>query len=66
MKKLGLYSVLVSALLFTTGCSEKNADVNDVVAPDSSSVEAPIQDGTLLERAGNGNYYMINKRKNGY
>ena len=31
MKKLGLYSVLVSALLFTTGCSEKNADVNDVV-----------------------------------
>ena len=42
MKKLGLYSVLVSALLFTTGCSEKNADVNDVVAPDNSSVEAPI------------------------
>ena len=39
MKKLGLYSVLVSALLFTTGCSEKNADVNDVVAPDNSSVE---------------------------
>jgi len=63
MKKLGLYSVLVSALLFTTGCSEKNADVNDVVAPDSSSVEAPIQDGTLLERAGNGNYYMINGQR---
>ena len=35
MKKLGLYSVLVSALLFTTGCSEKNADVNDVVATDN-------------------------------
>ncbi len=54
MKKLGLYSVLVSALLFTTGCSEKNADVNDVVAPDSiHTVEAPIQDeATLLERAG--------------
>ena len=63
MKKLGLYSVLVSALLFTTGCSEKNADVNDVVAPDNSSVEAPIQDGTLLERAGNGNYYMINGQR---
>ncbi|QKF59761.1 OmpA family protein [Aliarcobacter lanthieri] len=64
MKKLGLYSVLVSALLFTTGCSEKNADVNDVVAPSESvTTEAPIQDGTLLERAGNGNYYMINGQR---
>ncbi|MCG3654271.1 OmpA family protein [Aliarcobacter butzleri] len=64
MKKLGLYSVLVSALLFTTGCSEKNADVDNVVgANDAVSVEAPIQDGTLLEKASNGNYYMINGQR---
>ena len=64
MKKLGLYSVLVSALLFTTGCSEKNADVDNVVgANDAASVEAPIQDGTLLEKASNGNYYMINGQR---
>lgn len=62
MKKLGLYSVLVSALLFTTGCSEKNADVNEVVAP-SSSMDSAIQDGSLLERASNGNYYMINGQR---
>lgn len=64
MKKLGIYSVLVSALLFTTGCSEKNADVDNVVgANDAASVEAPIQDGTLLEKASNGNYYMINGQR---
>ena len=64
MKKLGLYSVLVSALLFTTGCSEKNADVDNVVgANDAASVEAPIQDGTLLEKASSGNYYMINGQR---
>lgn len=67
MKKLGLYSVLVSALLFTTGCSEKSADVSEVAAPAPvpvpAVVEAPIQDGTLLERAENGNYYMINGQR---
>lgn len=65
MKKLGLYSVLVSALLFTTGCSEKNADVDNVVSTNDAtpSVEAPIQDGTLLEKASNGNYYMINGQR---
>lgn len=63
MKKLGLYSVLVSALLFTTGCSEKNADVNEVVAPSNTSMDTVIQDGSLLERASNGNYYMINGQR---
>jgi len=65
MKKLGLYSILVSALLFTTGCSEKNADVSEtpVPTPAPTTVESAIQDGTLLERAGNGNYYMINGQR---
>jgi peptidoglycan-associated lipoprotein len=65
MKKLGLYSVLVSALLFTTGCSEKEADVDNVVStPSTPVVQQPtVQDGTLLERAANGNYYLINGQR---
>ena len=45
MKKLGLYSVLVSALLFTTGCSEKNAELetdNSVVAADNTVADRGI------------------------
>lgn len=70
MKKLGLYSVLVSALLFTTGCSEKNADLETVdTTPiqnyDNSSANNVIEDGSFsaLEKVGNGNYYMINGQK---
>lgn len=68
MKKLGLYSVLVSALLFTTGCSEKSAELqadNTAVTTDNSSLSKGIEDGSFsaLEKAGNGNYYMINGQK---
>lgn len=63
MKKLGLYSVLVSALLFTTGCSEKEADVDNVVNTNVPTGEPTVQDGTLLERASNGNYYLINGQR---
>ena len=68
MKKLGLYSVLVSALLFTTGCSEKNAELetdNSAVTTDNSGLSKGIEDGSFsaLEKAGNGNYYMINGQK---
>ena len=68
MKKLGLYSVLVSALLFTTGCSEKNAELetdNSVVAADNTVADRGIEDGSFsaLEKVGNGNYYMINGQK---
>ena len=72
MKKLGLYSVLVAALLFTTGCSEKNADMNvenEVVAqpeivntiPDTTNVN----DGSFsaLEKTADGAYFMINGKK---
>ena len=71
MKKLGLYSVLVSALLFTTGCSEKQAELetdNSAVSTDNNtnvSGNSGIEDGSFsaLEKAANGNYYMINGQK---
>lgn len=70
MKKLGLYSVLVSALLFTTGCSEKNAELEvdntPAVQEVAQSVDnSGIEDGSFsaLEKVGNGNYYMINGQK---
>ncbi len=37
MKKLGVYSLLVAAMLFSTGCSEKNADMN----VDSACIKTP-------------------------
>ncbi|MDY0052616.1 MAG: hypothetical protein RBR65_08750, partial [Aliarcobacter sp.] len=71
MKKLGLYSVLVAALLFTTGCSEKNADMNvdnGVVAQPEVANTIPdtnIADGSFsaLEKTADGAYFMINGQK---
>ena len=69
MKKLGLYSVLVAALLFATGCSEKNADMNveNVAQPEVANTipDTNIADGSFsaLEKAANGNYFMINGQK---
>ena len=66
MKNLGMYSLLVAALLFTTGCSQKDADLN---VDNGASQEAAntIQDTNVadvsfsaLEKVANGNYYMIN------
>lgn len=68
MKKLGVYSLLVAAMLFSTGCSEKNADMNvDNGAQESvnTNADANLSDGgfSALEKAANGNYYMINGQK---
>jgi peptidoglycan-associated lipoprotein len=69
MKKLGVYSLLVAAMLFSTGCSEKNADMNvDNTAPvaeAASTTDSNMADGSFsaLEKAANGNYYMINGQK---
>jgi len=37
MKKLGLYAVLVSALLFTTGCAEKDVNADETGVQSSSA-----------------------------
>ena len=71
MKKLGLYSVLVAALLYTTGCSEKNADMNvDNGAGSQSEVantipDTNVNDGSFsaLEKTADGAYFMINGQK---
>ena len=69
MKKLGVYSLLVAAMLFTTGCSEKNADMNvdngAASADSSNTAGSDLSDGSFsaLEKAGNGNWYMINGQK---
>ena len=70
MKNLGLYSVLVAGLLFTTGCSQKDADLNADNGASQSEVsnnipDTNVADGSFsaLEKAGNGNWYMINGQK---
>ena len=71
MKKLGLYSVLVAALLFATGCSEKNADMNvdNGVAsqPEVANTipDTNVNDGSFsaLEKTADGAYFMINGQK---
>ncbi|MGE3300289.1 MAG: OmpA family protein [Arcobacter sp.] len=68
MKKLGIYSVLVAALLFTTGCSEKIVDMNvdnGATADVAPATDTNLADGSFsaLEKAGNGNWYMINGQK---
>ena len=69
MKNLGMYSLLVAALLFTTGCSQKDADLNvDNGASQEVANTIPdtnVADGSFsaLEKVANGNYYMINGQK---
>ena len=69
MKKLGVYSLLVAAMLFSTGCSEKNADMNvDNGAQGSANTNADSSNlsnagFSALEKAANGNYYMINGQR---
>ena len=68
-KKLGVYSLLVAAMLFSTGCSEKNADMNvDNGAQESANTNTDSSNlsnagFSALEKAANGNYYMINGQK---
>lgn len=69
MKKLGVYSLLVAAMLFSTGCSEKNADMNvdngAGSAQSSNTAGSNLSDGSFsaLEKAANGNWFMINGQK---
>lgn len=69
MKKLGVYSLLVAAMLFSTGCSEKNADMNvdngaqESVNTNTDSSNLSNAGFSALEKAANGNYYMINGQK---
>ena len=70
MKKLGVYSLLVAALLFSTGCSQKDADTSvdnsaDTQTETTGNVDSNMNDGSFsaLEKAANGNYFMINGQK---
>ena len=67
MKKLGVYSLLVAAMLFSTGCSEKNADLNTdngASSADSSSNKGLSGSNfSSLEKAANGNWFMINGQR---
>lgn len=70
MKKLGVYSLLVAALLFSTGCSQKDADTSvdnsaDTQTETVSNTDTNMNDGSFsaLEKAANGNYFMINGQK---
>ena len=69
MKKLGVYSLLVAAMLFSTGCSEKNADMNvdngaqESVNTNTDSSNLSDAGFSALEKAANGNYYMINGQR---
>lgn len=74
MKKLSIYSFLVASVLFTTGCSEKNVDMNVDNGVKESSETAlntipdtniEINDGsfTVGETTDNGVYYVINGKK---
>ncbi|MCB9097768.1 MAG: hypothetical protein H6630_09180, partial [Arcobacter sp.] len=64
MKKLGIYSALVATLLLT-GCSQKDVDMNVDNGSQEVAPVASIADGSFsaLEKAGNGNWYMINGQK---
>ena len=64
MKKLGIYSALVATLLLT-GCSQKDVDMNVDNGSQEVAPVASIVDGSFsaLEKAANGNWYMINGQK---
>lgn len=75
MKKLSIYSFLVASVLFTTGCSEKNVDMNVDNGVKETSETAlntipdtninDINDGsfTMGETTADGVYYTINGKK---
>ena len=75
MKKLSIYSFLVASLLFTTGCSEKNVEMNvdnsvkekssETVLNNIPDTKIEVNDGSfsMAEKADNGVYYVINGEK---
>ncbi len=77
MKKIGIYSFLVAAVLFT-GCSQKNVEMDgssvgqDSQASNSEStldninnanIQEDVANDSLAQKAENGYYYMINGEK---
>jgi len=72
MKKLGMYSLLVAAVLFT-GCSQKEVEVSGPTTPANSesalnniedtSIQNEVVNDSLVESTENGYYYMINGEK---
>ncbi|GGD42729.1 peptidoglycan-associated lipoprotein [Malaciobacter pacificus] len=75
MRKFSIYSLLVASVLFTTGCSEKNVDMNVDNKVEQSSETAlnnipdtninEITDGSFSmgEKTDTGVYYVINGKK---
>lgn len=69
MKKLGLYSFLIAAVLFT-GCSQKSMEVNNEGATNTDSESAlnnmQVEDNTMahdmseMTSHGKGNYFVVN------
>lgn len=69
MKKLSIYAFLVATVLFT-GCSQKEVEVGTEAPKNSETalnnmpaVQDEITNDSMLERADNGYYYMINGKK---
>lgn len=69
MKKLSIYAFLVATVLFT-GCSQKEVEVGTEAPKNSETalnnmpaVQDEITNDSMLERAENGYYYMINGKK---
>lgn len=72
MKKLGIYSLLVAGALLTTGCSQKDVEMNvQNTQPTSESALNTIPDTTEIndgsfsmgEKTADGVYYIINGKK---
>ena len=49
MKKLVLYSLLVTGLLFTAGCSQKEVDANNSAKGSEDSAQTTSTDGVKKE-----------------
>lgn len=72
MKKLGMYTFLIAAVLFT-GCSQKEVEVSGATTPnnsesalntiDSSNIQDEAVNDSLVESTENGYYYMIDGKK---
>ncbi len=74
MKKISIYSFLVATVLFTTGCADKNVEMNvDNGSTNSESALNTIPDTnineimdgsfSLSEKSENGTSYIINGKK---
>ncbi len=73
MKKLSMYTFLIAVVLFT-GCSQKEVEVSKPQKKstgsesvlnniDNSNIQNEVVNDSLLQRAENGYYYIINGKK---